>query len=57
MNTNRLSETLCKTLNEQMTKEAYQSQVYLAYASWATAQGYEGIGNFLFGMRMKNATT
>lgn len=48
MNTNRLSEDLCKTLNEQMTKEAFQAQVYLAYASWATAQGYEGIGNFLF---------
>lgn len=48
MNTNRLSESLCKVLNEQMTKEAYQAQVYLAYASWATAQGYQGIGNFLF---------
>lgn len=48
MNTNRLSGSLCKALNEQMTNEAYQSQVYLSYASWATAQGYEGVGNFLF---------
>ena len=48
MNTNRLSETICKALNSQMTKEAHASQIYLSYASWADAQGYEGIANFLF---------
>ncbi|MEO8854622.1 MAG: ferritin [Ginsengibacter sp.] len=48
MNTNRLSESLCKVLNAQMTKEAHASQIYLSYASWATAKGYAGVGNFLF---------
>ncbi len=48
MNTNRLSDSLCKALNTQMTKEAHASQIYLAYASWLSAQGYEGMANFLF---------
>ncbi|MDR3711298.1 MAG: ferritin [Puia sp.] len=48
MNTNRLSETLCASLNKQMTKEAHASQIYLSYASWADSEGYEGIANFLF---------
>ncbi len=48
MNTNRLSETLRSALNTQMTKEAYASQIYLSYGSWAAAQGYDGISNFLF---------
>ncbi|MGH2565594.1 MAG: ferritin-like domain-containing protein, partial [Ginsengibacter sp.] len=48
MNTNRLSETLRKALNNQMTKEAHASQIYLSYGSWAANQGYDGIANFLF---------
>ena len=48
MNTNRLSESICKALNDQMTKEAHASQIYLSYASWLNAQGYEGVANFLF---------
>src|ERR1700733_14054890 len=48
MNTNRLSKTLAAALNAQMTKEAHASQIYLSYASWADAQGYGGIANFLF---------
>jgi ferritin len=48
MNTNRLSSTLTKALNDQMTKEAWASQVYLSYASWADSEGYKGIANFLF---------
>jgi ferritin len=48
MNTNRLSETLSKTLNDQMTREAQASQIYLSYASWADSEGYAGIANFLF---------
>lgn len=48
MNTNRLSESICKALNDQMTKEAHASQIYLSYASWANSQGYNGISNFLF---------
>ncbi|HSV12117.1 MAG TPA: ferritin [Hanamia sp.] len=48
MNTNRLSESICKALNDQMTKEAHAAQIYLAYASWLNAQGFEGVANFLF---------
>lgn len=48
MNTNRLSATLAKVLNQQMTNEAHNAQIYLAYASWASDKGYEGIANFLF---------
>lgn len=48
MNTNRLSETICKALNLQMTKEAHASQIYLSYASWANTQGYDGVSDFLF---------
>jgi ferritin len=48
MKTNRLSDGLRKALNDQMTKEAWQSQVYLSYAAWADSEGYEGISNFLF---------
>ena|SRR6218665_1208819 len=48
MKTNRLSETLTQVLNEQMTKEAHASQIYLSYAAWADNEGYGGISNFLF---------
>jgi ferritin len=48
METNRLSSTLAKALNDQMTNEAHNSQIYLAYASWASNNGYDGIANFLF---------
>jgi ferritin len=48
MDTNRLSPTLAKALNDQMTNEAHNSQIYLSYASWASEKGYDGIANFLF---------
>ncbi|MBK5273413.1 MAG: ferritin [Bacteroidia bacterium] len=48
MNTNRLSKTIAAELNEQMTKEAHASQIYLSYAAWANRQGFGGIANFLF---------
>jgi len=48
MTTNRLSKTLTAALNEQMTKEAHASQIYLSYAAWADSQGFGGIANFLF---------
>jgi len=48
MNTNRLSKTLEAALNEQMTKEAHASQIYLSYAAWSNSQGCAGIANFLF---------
>jgi ferritin len=48
MNKNRLSSALEAGLNKQMTQEAWAAQVYLSYASWAAAEGYSGISNFLF---------
>ncbi|MEO5890608.1 MAG: ferritin [Ferruginibacter sp.] len=48
MNTNRLSDTIATALNDQMTKEAHASQIYLSYAAWADSQGFGGIANFLF---------
>jgi ferritin len=48
MNTNRLSDQLAKALNDQMTNEAHNAQVYLSYAAWASDKGYDGIANFLF---------
>jgi len=48
MKTNRLSKSLCSALNDQMTREAHASQIFLSYAAWANHEGYEGIANFLF---------
>ncbi|MEO7264477.1 MAG: ferritin [Ferruginibacter sp.] len=48
MKKNRLSEKLAAELNNQMTKEASASQIYLSYAAWASGEGYAGIANFLF---------
>ena len=48
MNTNRLSPTLEKALNDQMTKEAHAAQTFLSYGAWADSQGCGGIANFLF---------
>jgi ferritin len=35
-------------LNVQIKKEDYSSQLYLAMASWAANQGYEGVSNWLY---------
>lgn len=48
MNTKRISDKMEKALNDQMTREAFQAQVYLSYASWAEVKGFAGISNFLF---------
>lgn len=48
MDTNRLSTAMCTALNNQMTKEAHASQIYLSFASWADDAGYSGVANFLF---------
>ena len=47
MNTKRISSTLEGALSKQMNVELFQSHIYLSYGIWATAQGYDGIGNFL----------
>lgn len=37
-----------EALNNQITLEAESSQFYLAMASWADTQGYEGTANFFY---------
>jgi len=43
-----LLEKIEKALNEQIKVEAESSQVYLAMASWAETQGFEGVSSFMF---------
>lgn len=43
-----LPEKIEKILNAQIQKEDYSSQLYLAMASWAENQGYEGIADWLY---------
>lgn len=49
MKTKRISDKMEQLLNDQMTTEAYQAQVYLSYASWAEVNSYNGIATFLYG--------
>ena len=44
----RFSDAMEKALNKQMTREAYQAQVYLAFGSWADVNGFRGIAQFLY---------
>jgi len=43
-----LSKKIEKILNEQIEKEGYSSNLYLAMASWAENQGYKGIAEWLY---------
>lgn len=48
MKSKRISDAIEKALNDQMTREAYQAQVYLSYASWAEVNSFAGIAQFLY---------
>ncbi len=43
-----LSKTIETPLNNQIKIEAQSSQVYLAMASWAEVQGFEGVAEFMY---------
>jgi ferritin len=43
-----LSNKMEKTLNEQIAKEAYASNYYLALASWCDDVGFVGTSKFMF---------
>lgn len=43
-----LSQTIQDALNKQIKIEGDSSQIYLAMASWAEVQGFEGISTFMF---------
>ncbi len=42
------SEKMLTVLNEQVSKEAYASQLYLAMASWAEGEGFDGISQWFY---------
>jgi ferritin len=43
-----LTKKIEKILNEQIIKEGYSSNLYLAMASWADTEGYAGVAQWLF---------
>lgn len=43
-----LTEKIEKILNEQIVKEGYSSNLYLAMASWADKEGFAGVAQWLF---------
>lgn len=43
-----LSQKVLEALNKQIKLEGDSSQVYLAMASWAEVQGFEGISTFMY---------
>ncbi len=43
-----LSDKVLQALNKQIKMEGDSSQVYLAMASWAEVQGFEGISTFMY---------
>ena len=43
-----LSTNVSNGLNKQIQMEGDSSQVYLAMASWAEVQGFEGISTFMY---------
>lgn len=43
-----LSKTLNDSLNAQLEKEAFSSQLYLSMASWAEVKGFNGVAEFLY---------
>ena len=47
MNTVRISETLQKALNDQVTLEAYSAQMYLMLACWADENQLDGVKTFM----------
>lgn len=43
-----LKQTVEEICNLQIEKEGYSSMLYLAMASWAENQGFEGVANWLY---------
>ncbi|MDA3820585.1 MAG: ferritin [Candidatus Delongbacteria bacterium] len=43
-----MKKSIIDALNEQVQKEGYSSNLYLAMASWAETKGYDGITQWLY---------
>ncbi len=48
-----LSKKIENSLNEQIEKEGYAAQLYLAMASWSETQGYDGISQWFYAQHME----
>ena len=48
-----LSKKLESILNEQVQKEGYAANLYLAMASWAETNGLEGVSNWFYAQHME----
>lgn len=48
MGKKRISSKMEELLNRQVTNEAWNAEIYLAYGAWADDQGMAGLSNFLF---------
>ncbi len=48
-----LSKKIENILNEQVEKEGYAAQLYLAMASWSETQGYDGISQWFYAQHME----
>lgn len=57
MDDRRITPKMEQLLNAQMTREAYQAQVYLSYGSWAEVNSFNGILLFYINIQEKNANT
>ena len=51
-----LSKKVEESLNQQIQKEGYSSNLYLAMASWADTEGYAGISQWLFAQAEEEKT-
>jgi Ferritin-like protein len=47
MKTKRISDSLERALNEQVTLEAFSAQMYLMLASWADENQWDGVNSFM----------
>lgn len=43
-----LTKEILQSMNKQITKEQFASNLYLSAGSWCMANGFEGAGKFLF---------
>ena len=48
-----LPKKIESVLNEQIGKEGYAAHLYLAMASWAETNGYEGISNWFYAQHLE----
>ena len=56
-NLDMIHQKIEDALNKQIGAEAASSQYYLAMASWAETQGYEGVANFFTIIRTRSVNT